>query len=293
MRKRKWKLEDTVLGYAFVLPDLIGLLMFWILPMVYVFYLSFFKWNFINDKIFLGFQNYLDIFHDETFWHSIFITLKYVFLFVPCVNIAAILFAVLIHTHAGKFENLFRTLFFIPYAMSLVVAGAIWAYIFEQKFGFVNYILSLLHLPIGGWLASPVQAIFVIVLVSIWKYIGYYMVLYIVGLKEIPKELYEAATIDGAGGWENFFYITLPGLKRIIFFVLSISMINAFQIFDLFYVMTNGGPNQSTYITMMYIYERSFSFFDFGYSSTLSIMLFCMIFGFMLLQFKFLGEEKS
>ncbi len=279
------KKEDYLIGYLFILPDTIGIFLFWILPMFYIILFSFFKWNLLNEPIFIGIQNYLRVLKDPIWWHSLKITLQYVFLYVPFSFLLSLWLAVQLQK---KFtgNKLFRTLFFAPYAMSLIVAGAIWSYAFQPKFGIVNYALNTLGIPSRGWLSSPSEALWVIVFVSIWKYAGYYMILLIAGLEEIPAEYYEAAKIDGANWFQTLVKITLPILSPVILFVVVISIIHAFQMFDLVYIMTYGGPARATYITMLYIYEVAFSFYDFGYASTLSVLFFILIVGITLLQFR-------
>lgn len=286
------KHEDTFLGYLFLLPDVVGLFLFWLIPMLYVFYLSFFKWNFINDKIFVGLENYTNLLLDDLWWHSLWTTAKFILVYVPSVISLALFFAILL---SGKLpgRNVLRTIYFVPYSMSLIVVGAIWSYLFETKFGVINYLLNLAGLPKGGWLSSPAQALWVIAFVAAWKYLGYYMVIFIAGLQEIPKDYYEAARIDGAGSWAILRYITIPSLKPVMFFILVICLISAFEMFDLVYVMTMGGPNQSTYISMMYIYEKAFVFFDFGYASTMSVALFLIIFILTMIQFRYFRKDES
>lgn len=277
--------EDIIVGYVFILPDLIGIFVFWILPMLYVIYYSFFKWNLINEPVFVGFQNFVRLFKDPIWWHSLKITLQYVLLYVPSSFLVALWLAVQLQK---KFfgNKVLRSIFFAPYAMSLIVAGAIWSYAFQPKFGVVNYFISLVGMNPRGWLSSTSEALSVIVFVSLWKYAGYYMVLLIAGLEEIPSEFYEAARIDGANWFQTLTKITLPILSPVILFVLVISIIHAFQMFDLVYIMTYGGPARATYITMLYIYEVAFSFYDFGYASTLSVLFFILIAGITFLQFR-------
>ena len=285
------KKEDLLVGYLFILPDTMGIFFFWILPMLYIIYLSFFRWNLLNEPVFVGLQNFYRLLKDPIWWHSLGITLRYVLLYVPLSFLFSLFLAVNLQK-TFKGNKVLRTLFFAPYAISLIVAGALWSYAFQPKFGFINHLLTLLSLPPGGWLSSTKEALGVIVFVSLWKYVGYYMILLIAGLEEIPQEYYESAKIDGASWWHILVRITLPILSPVILFVIVISVIHAFQTFDLVYIMTYGGPARATYITMLYIYEVAFSFYDFGYASTLSITFFLLILLITLAQFR-LGLFKK
>lgn len=293
LRWKSGKYEDTVLGYLFLLPDVAGLLVFWFLPMFYIFFFSFFEWNLSDTRKFVGLANYIQLAQDMRWWHSLGVTLQFVVMYVPLVICVSLFFAFLL-SQKLRGQNVFRTILFIPYVISLIVAGAIWAYLLEPKFGVVNYLLETVGLPRGQWLTSTSQALPVIAFVAAWKYMGYYMVLIVAGLQEIPKDLYEAATIDGAGVRATFFRVTLPALKPVFLFVLIICLISAFEMFDLIYVMTKGGPNNATYISMMYIYETAFVFSNFGYASTMSTALFIIIFIVTMFQFRLFrrrGEE--
>lgn len=292
LRKFLRKYEDAILGYTFLLPDIVGLFIFWSLPMIYVFYLSFFDWDLIGDKIFIGLDNYINLFNDGLWWHSLWVTVKYLIVYVPLVISIALFFAVLL-TKKTRGINMFRTIYFIPYSISLVIVGAVWAYIFEPRFGIVNYLLETLGIPAGQWLSSADQALWVIVFVASWKYMGYYMILFIAGLQEIPKDYYEAASIDGAGKFTSFRYITLPSLKPVLFFVLVICIIHGFEVFELVYTMTQGGPNNATYISMLYVYEQAFLYFDFGYASAMSFMLFVIIFIVTMFQYIIFRQNES
>jgi multiple sugar transport system permease protein len=286
------KNEDYVVGYLFLIPDIIGLLLFWVAPMAYAIYLSFYKWNLLGPKVFVGLDNYNHLLTDALWWKSLGITAEFIITYVPSLIGLALFFAILL-TQKIPFRNLIRTIYFVPYAMSLIVVGVIWSYIFEPKFGAVNFLLTSIGLPKGQWLTSPSTALFVITFVALWKYVGYYMVIFIAGLQEIPQDYYEAGKIDGANTWAAFRYITLPSLRPVFLFVLTICTISAFEMFDLVYIMTHGGPDRSTYITMMYIYEKAFKFFDFGYASSMSFILFLLIFVITMIQFRFFRRDED
>lgn len=267
------KREEYLVGYAFLLPDTIGLIIFWIIPILYAIYLSFFEWRLNGSNIFIGLQNYIDMFKDSLWWKSLVLTGVYSLFFVLGVTVISLFLAVLL-TKKIKFRNLFRTMFFLPYAVSMVTTGLVWTYMLDYKIGVINYPLKLLGLPSIDWLGYESLALISIIFISIWKYMGFFMIIFISGLEEIPKEYYEAASIDGAGAWKQFKHITLPVLKPVFFLIFILAFIRSFQVFDLIYVMTAGGPNYGTYISTFHIFKEGFTHLKFGYASALSVVLF-------------------
>jgi multiple sugar transport system permease protein len=291
--KRIWpkpglRREQWLVGYLFLLPDLLGLFVFWAAPMLFLFYLSFHEWTSLGPMTYVGPENFVTLVGDDVFWKSVKVTLIYLVGFAPSVVVLSLALAIVLNTKI-KARNWFRTGYFVPYALPMVVAGVIWAFMLSPGFGIVNYVLRQLGLPTRMWLSSVKDALPVVIWVGIWKRVGFYMILFLAGLQEIPEEYYEAAKIDGAHSWQLFRYITLPLLRPVLFFVVLIVGFRAFQVFDEIYVMTHGGPFRATYTLMYFIYERAFTFHRFGYAAAASVVLFAMAMLFTLVQMRYFG----
>ena len=286
------KKERTITAYLLIAPDVLGLLVFLVLPIFYALYISFFEWKSIFNYHFVGLKNYISIFSDELWWHSLLIILKYLGLFIPALVVLSLLLALLVNSKMFPLKKLFRTIYFMPYMLSLVVISLVWSLILNPMNGVVNLFLRSLGVEGPQWLGSKSTALLSIAIVNIWWYLGYYMALFLAGLNDIPREYYEAAWMDGAGNLSSFFRITLPLLKPILLFVLVMLTVYSFQVFDQIYIMTRGGPDYATYVTVFYIYEKAFKFLDFGYSSAMSVLLFLIIFTLSLLQIKSLRGGK-
>jgi multiple sugar transport system permease protein len=295
--------EQRVLGYLFLLPDLIGLGVFWILPMAFLFYISVHEWTGLSPASYVGLKNFVELMQDDLWWKSVRVTLVYLVAFVPLVVIVPLVLAVILNTQI-RGRNWFRTGFFVPFAIPMVIAGVAWAFILDPGFGVVNYLVrGLLQLPLikelgwklptQMWLGSRDQALPVVILVGIWKFVGFYMIIFLAGLQDIPAAYYEAAVIDGASPWRLFRDITVPLLRPVIIFVVLIAAFRAFQVFDQVYVMTAGGPFYATYTVMYYIYQLGFRFFRFGYAAAASVVLFAMILVFTLAQVRYVGLGEA
>jgi multiple sugar transport system permease protein len=293
------KREQRGLAGLFLLPDIIGLSVFWALPVLYLFVLSFCEWTGLGDRTYVGIQNYSDLYRDPLFWKSLRVTLTYFAAYVPLVVVCSLALAVLLNRQI-RGRNWFRTAFFVPYALPMVIAGVIWVFMLDPAFGLFNYVLRQIldlpflsqfgwELPNRMWLLSTTWALPVIIWVGLWKYVGFYMLLFLAGLQDIPPEYYEAAMIDGANSRRVFWDITLPLLRPVVFFVFLITAFRAFQVFGQVYVMTRGGPFNATYTTMYFIYEAGFRYYDFGYGAAASVVLFFMVLAFTLVQARFFG----
>lgn len=288
------KREQALVGYLFILPDLLGLLVFLVLPMLMAFAISFSDWRLTGVPEFVGLRNYEIIFKDPKFGASLGRSILYTIGFVPAVYCLSLGMAVLL-TRKSYSNFFFRTLYFMPIAMSLVVAGVMWRFMFDPGNGLINGILSSVGLPTFQWLGNVQSAMVSVLIVSVWKSAGYFMIILLAGIQDIPRDYLEAAEIDGANRWQAFRHIVMPLLKPTSFFVIVILTINALQAFDQIYVMTNGGPAQATYTLLMYIYEKAFREWNFGYSGAMSVFLFAMIFVLTVIQVRFFrsADEKS
>jgi ABC-type sugar transport system permease subunit len=308
LRRKIWpksaqEREQRVLGYLFLLPDLIGLGVFWIAPMIFLFYISLHEWSALSPRTWVGLQNFSELMKDDIWWKSLRVTVTYMAAFVPLVVIVPLALAVVLNTKI-RGRNVFRTGFFVPFVIPMVIAAVAWAFVLDPGFGIVSYTLrKVLQLPLIselGWklpgqmfLGSRTQALPVVIFVGIWKFVGFYMIIFLAGLQDIPAEYYEAAMIDGASAWRLFRDITVPLLRPVIMFVLLIAAFRAFQVFDQVYVMTAGGPFYATHTVMYFIYLMGFRFFRFGYAAAASVVLFGIILIFTLAQIRLVGLGES
>jgi multiple sugar transport system permease protein len=267
--------KEALAAWLFILPDLIGLLIFVAVPMVLALSLGFFSVDGFGGYKFIGLANYNRMFHDPLFLKSIGVTIVYVVCLVPGLYVTGLGLALLVRQRI-PWIGVWRSLFFMPYVVSLVVVALIWKVMLIDKVGFINRMLELVGLQGQSWLGDPKFALGAVLVITIWFLMGYYMIIFLSGLQEIPREYYEAAKIDGAKPWAMFTKITLPLLRPTSFFVLLVSTVAAVsgsQAFDLIYVMTNGGPANSTSLAVFYIYEQAFKFNNYGYAAAMASSL--------------------
>lgn len=271
--------SNEKIGYLFIAPSLIHIIVFLFIPLVFSFFLSFRQWTkpSFQDAPYIGLGNYEFLMEDRRFWQAMGNSAYYTVLAVP-LGMAVSLGIALVMNQKLKGVYFFRTLFFMPVVSSWVAVSIIWLTLLDPNVGIVNYILGLLGLPQINWLGDPRSAMPSIVLITIWKGAGFNMVIWLAGLQSIPQELYEAAAIDGANRWQKFRNVTLPLLAPTSFFLAVTGVIGSFQVFTPVYVLTKGGPLDSTNTAVYHIYRRAFQEFDFGYASAQSWILFGVIF---------------
>ena len=269
-------------GLLFVLPALIGTFLFIIIPIFCSFGLSFSEWDLLNEIHYVGFSNYKSVFTEPEFLQILINTIVYAVSTTIFAVIIPLLIASIINNRI-KGSELFKTIYFLPFITPAVVIAIVWAWIFDPNIGLVN---TLFHTHYT-WLFSTKLAMPVLIFVSIWKLIGYNVVLFLTGFSTIDKSVYEASKIDGATAYQTFFDITVPLLKPTIYFVTTVTAISSFQIFDLIYVMTQGGPKDSTNVIVYSIYKYAFEYFDIGKSCALAYILFAIILVLALVQKKF------
>lgn len=288
MKKRT--VRQNLVGYAFILPNFLGLFIFTLLPVLFVFVLSFTKWDSASPLEFVGLQNFTRMFSDPTFKISFGNTVYYAVGTVPATMLCALALALVLNAKI-RGRNFFRTVFFFPYVASLIAVVVVWNMLFHPDMGPVNSLLSALGVDNPPrWIASVNWAMPSVILFSVWKYMGYYMVMYLAALQGIPRELYEAGALDGTTPWQRFRYITLPMLTPTTFFVSIMLTIQCFKVFDIIYAMTGGGPGRATNVLVYYIYNMAFQRFEFGYASAISIVLFAAVLVITLVQFR--AEKK-
>ena len=289
-KKGSLKMRQALIGYSFIAPNFLGFAIFILFPVIFTIVLSVMNWDGFNAMTFAGFDNFRAIFRDRVFKSSFWLTLLYVVFTVALTLLASLGLACALNKKI-KGRDAFRSAIFFPYVASMIAIGAVWKQLFESNYGPINMALRALGVDNPpGWFASTDWAIWGVIIVAIWKFMGYYMLIYLAGLQDIPAQLYEAATLDGATGWQKFRKITLPMLTPSTFFVFMMLAINSFKSFDLIYALTQGGPGTSTTLLANYIYNQTFVYWDYGKSAAASIILFVIVLAVTIVQFR--GEKK-
>lgn len=287
---KKRKLKERLTAYSFIAPNFIGFTIFTLGPIFFAIMLAFHQWDGSNDMTFIGLDNFTEMLGDNRVKDALWNTIVYVLATVPLTLACALLLAILLNSKI-KGRNIFRTIAFFPYVASLVAVAAVWNMIFHPVNGPINEILRMIGiLDPPRWAADSEWAMFTLVLFSVWKQMGYYMVIFLAGLQGVSEELYEAANLDGAGRWGKFWHVTLPQLRPVTFFVLMILTINSFKVYDFVYMITQAGPGTSTLVLVYEIYNTAFLNWDLGYSSAISMLLLGLVLIVTLVQF--LGEKK-
>lgn len=267
--------RESLMGYLFLSPWILGFVIFLAGPMIASFYLSFTQYKVIKAPLWVGLANYQRMFTDELFYHSLKVTVIYTAISVPLGIVAALGIAVLLNQKIVA-SGLFRTIFYLPSIISGVAVAIVFAWIFNFRFGILNYLLSLVGIPGPNWLGSPRWALWAFVLMSLWG-IGGNVVIFLAALQGVPQSLYEAAEIDGAGSWQRFWKITLPMISPALLFVFIMGVIGTFQTFTQSYIMTGGGPANTTLFYLLYLYKNAFNWFEMGYASAMAWILFLII----------------
>lgn len=280
----KQKIRSQKTGYLFILPWFLGLLIFTIGPMIFSLILSFSKWDIITgiDSIeFVGLDNFVNIFHDELFYQSLKVTFIFALVSVPLYQVISILVAMLLNmrTRGMKF---FRLIFFMPSVIPAVAVSMMWLMILNPDYGILNRALGLFGIQGPAWLQDPSYALSALVVMGVWG-IGNTIIIYLSGLQGVPEELYEAGQLDGAGIVRSFMNITIPMISPTIFFNLIMGIIGGFQYFTQAFVMTKGGPLNSTLFYNLFLYNKAFVSYEMGYASALSWILFAIIMVFTLI----------
>lgn len=273
--------NKAFMGWVFILPAFAGTLIFIIIPVLFSFGLSFMDWDLLNKAKFVGIKNYVDIFTDPLFGKILLNTFVYA--------ISTSVFAVIIPLMLASILNskirgseFFKTAYFLPFITPMVVIAVIWQWIFDPNIGVLNYLLKL-HI---NWLYDVNFAMPAIIIVSVWKLIGYNMVIFLSGMSVLNQSLFEASKIDGANAFDTFRFVTVPLLSPTIFFVVVITCISSFQVFDLVYMMTQGGPLDSTNVLVYAVYKNAFEYFKIGHASAIAYVLFAIILILTLIQWK-------
>jgi multiple sugar transport system permease protein len=282
-------MKEQLAGYLFILPNFIGVFFFVILPLLFSFMLIFADWDYLKGfggLSFAGLGNVRKLLQDDYLWHALQNNFIFTIVTVPCAMAIGLVAAVLLNRHVYA-KGLLRTLFFLPYVSSLVAVSVVWSVLYNAEDGPINAFLKSLGISNPpGWLGSTTWALPAIIIMIVWTYIGFTMVLYMAGLQGIPRELYEAASIDGATGLKQFFNITVPMLKPTSFLIAVTLIISTFQVFAVVNVMTHGGPVNSTMVIAYHIYITAFQNYKMGYAAAMSWVLFIIIFAITLIQWR-------
>lgn len=285
--------NETLTAYAFLLPNLLGLTVFIFFPMIYAFYVSLHDWNALSPKVFIGLENYKDLIVDQRWWDSVRRTFIFTFIYVPLLYGLSLFFAVILNNLKQRYQSIARTMFLLPFAITSVISAVVWMFLYDPRNGFLNQLLSSVGLEKLEFLGSTNTALISIVVVILWINLGYNMIIFMASIKEIPKDYYEAAKIDGATNWRAFKSITFPLLRGTSAFILLTTTIASFTVFDQIMVMTKGGPASSTEVSVLYIYIQAFEFLNMGYASALAVVLFLIIFVLSLAQLKFYTANEK
>ncbi len=284
--------NNKLIPYLLVSPYVIHFLVFVAFPVVFSLYLTFNKWNIISPMEFIGLKNFSRLFQDQLFFKSIFNTLKFLVIHIPLQIIVALFLAEILNQKV-KFRAFFRAAFFLPVVVSGVVVSMLWQQLFGFDTGILNRILVSVGLGKVGWLIDPNMAMISIAIMATWKNVGLYVILFLVGLQTVPPQYYEAADLEGASHWQKFWHITLPMINPTIFMVVILSTIGGFSLFIEPYIMTAGGPLNSTMSAVLYIYKQAFTNYHMGYSATLGFMFAILILAVVVIQKKFIEKGEN
>ena len=283
-RRIPWK---NIEGYFFVAPLLIGIAAFIVLPIAASLFMSFHRWDMVSPPAGVGFRHYVKLVsRDLLFWKVMGNTFRYAAYLIPPSIVIPLLLAVLLDRPL-RGRSWYRVSFFLPVVTSVVAVGLMFRWLYDSEFGLINYVLSWISIDGPGWLIDPVWAMPAVAAVTVWQGLGYNMILYLAGLQGISEHYYEAAKIDGANALDRFFRITIPLLTPTIFFILIVSVIGTFQTFGLIYVMTEGGPINSTNVYIYYLWQTAFGSSKMGYASAMAWILALIIFVITMVQVRF------
>ena len=293
--KKRRERKRNAIAYSFIAPNFIGFAVFTLIPIIFAFILAFMEWDGNNPMKFVGLSNFTALKDDAFFGAALKNTIIYCIGTVPLTMVASLALAIVLNRKV-RFRGFFRTVSFFPYVASLVAITAVWSMLFHPKKGPVNailyYVFHVTNENLPNWFGGSL-VMFTLILFSVWKYMGYYMVIYLAGLQGISNELYEAASLDGANTWQKFLYVTWPQLRPTTFFVIVMLTINCFKVYDIVVMLAGGGDGKlsnSATVLVYYIYQNAFNYWKLGYSSAIAMVLFALVLIVTLIQFK--GESK-
>ncbi|MFA6784666.1 MAG: sugar ABC transporter permease, partial [Sphaerochaeta sp.] len=263
-------------GLLFSLPFLFVYVAFMIYPLLYGLFISFFKWDILSTAKFIGMDNYITLFRDEKFYSSLWHTLQFVIITTPSLLLIGFIMALAV-TGTSPLRGIMENVFFFPYIFSMTVVSTLWAWLMQKDFGVFNQTLMALGKNPISWLTNDMYAMYSVSLTTLWWTAGFNMVLFSAGIKQIPKEVFESASIDGANWFQKIRHITIPLVSSTTVLCLILQIIASFNVFGQVYVMTGGGPHGTTRVLVQYIYETGFKYYKMGYSAAMSYILFIII----------------
>ena len=291
-RTAAWRSRFGGGSYLYLLPALLFLAVFTYYPMGFSAYLSLHRWNVLTpERVWVGLENYRQIWQEPLFWLVLRNNLFYALGTIPTTMALGLFLAILVNQKLGRARSLYRVALFYPTMVPMVAAAMLWVWLFNPGIGLVNYYASFLGLPKIEWLYDRHWALPAIIIMSIWKNFGYFMLIYLAALQGISAELYEAASLEGAGAWARFREITFPLLGPTSLFVFVVAIISSFQVFDQVFVMTQGGPADQTNVLIFYIYQHAFRFWDLGMGATLTTVFVCLLLALVVTVLRSLGRR--
>lgn len=282
MADRSGERSQRLAGWMFVAPALVLIAIFFVIPVVASLGLSLTDFDIYaiadpRNTRFVAIHNYVALFQNPLFWTALENTFYFALVGGPLTVAASVGAALLLNARLTPFKSFFRTVYFVPFVTTLVAVAVVWRYLYHPRYGLLNYVLGLLHVAPIDWLGDPRWAMPAIIIMAVWKNFGYNMLICIAGLQSIPEELYEAAALDGASGWQRFVNVTLPMLRPTLVFVVVVTMIGYFQLFAEPYVMTSGGPLRKTTSLVLLMYEEGFRWWRMGNAAAMAFVLFAVI----------------
>ena len=280
---RRWN-REALHAYVFMMPAILGILIFTLVPVVVSLFLSFTEYNIITDPQWVGLANYTELFQERLFWQAFRVSAIYSVVSVP-LNLALALGLAVLLNHKMRGMMIFRSVYYLPTVISGVGVAMLWRWLFNSEFGLINVLLAKVGISGPAWLLDEQWALSALIITSMWS-VGGTTLIFLAGLQGIPQELYEAAEIDGAGRWSQFRSITLPLLSNVTFFNLVLGIIGALQVFTDAFVITRGGPNQATLFLAVYLYQHAFLYLNMGYASAIAWFMFLLVMVLTLLVFK-------
>ncbi len=288
--RSQWRRRQNLVAILLLGVPLAGVLVFRLLPGLASFLLSFSEWNLIASPEFVGTENFQRLVQDPTFWKALGNTAYYVAGSVPGIVFVSLGLALILNRGIRGIK-IFRTIYFLPVVSSMVAVGIMWRWLYNTQYGLVNAGLGIFGIEPISWLGSTTWAMPALIVVTVWREIGFYMIIFLAALQGVPRHLLEAARLDGAGPWQRFWGVTFPMISPVTFFVSIMAMINTFQAFDYMFVMTEGGPRDSTLTLVYYLYQQGFQRFSMGYASAIALTLFLIILAITIVQWR-IGERR-
>lgn len=281
--------REAIYGYVFIAPAVLGFLIWIAGPMIFSAWVSLTEWDLLSAPAFVGLSNYQAMLQDPLFLQSLKVTAYFTLVSVPLFQALALAVALLMNVNVRGI-SLFRTIYYLPSIVPVVANAMLWSWVFNSEFGLLNAGLRAIGLPKVLWLQNPVWSMPALITMSLWG-LGGAMLIYLAGLQGVPQQLYEAAELDGASYWHRFRHVTIPMISPVIFFNLLMGLIGALQTFTQGYIITNGGPQNSTLFYALYIYRRAFTDFKMGYAAALAWVLFVIVLVLSVLVFRYLGRQ--